>query len=255
MTTGALIFAFNNEQIDYVSMAQWSARNIERHLGIPTHIVTNEQVATTSINSRWFEDFGTTVTWHNQSRVNAYELSPWDQTLVLDADYIVASDQLKTLLHADEDFLAHRWAYDITNKDNFIEYNFFGEHRQPMWWATVMMFRRSIQARLVFESMIMIRDNWDHYKKLYKFSNRSYRNDYALSIALGIVDGHTPNHHGIPWNLASLTPEHKLIQLDQDEYRVDFLNQEQRPRWIKLKNQDFHAMGKQQLGEIIANNT
>jgi hypothetical protein len=101
----------------------------------------------------------------------------------------------------------------------------------------------------------MIRDNWDHYKKLYKFSNRSYRNDYALSIALGIVDGHMPTHHGIAWNLASLTPEHKLTQLDLDEYRVDFLTQEQRPRWIKLKNQDFHAMGKQQLGEIVANNT
>ena len=37
MTTGALIFARNNEQIDYESMARWSAKNIERHLGIPTH--------------------------------------------------------------------------------------------------------------------------------------------------------------------------------------------------------------------------
>ena len=255
MTTGALIFAFNNEQIDYVSMARWSAGNIERYLGIPTHIVTDQEVAITGTNDRWFEDFGTVVTWHNESRVNAYELSTWDQTLVLDADYVVASSQLRTVLDSNQDFLAHRWAYDITGLSNFDELNYFGDNRMPMWWATVMMFRRGDHARLIFEAMTMIRDNWAHYKKLYKNRSRSYRNDHALSIALGIVNGHTQNYPGIPWDLASLTPEHKLIQLDQDEYRVDFLNQKQRPCWIKLKNQDFHAMGKQRLGEIIANNT
>ena len=31
MTTGALIFAFNNEHVDYEAMARWSAGNIERH--------------------------------------------------------------------------------------------------------------------------------------------------------------------------------------------------------------------------------
>ena len=46
MTTGALIFARNNEQIDYEAMACWSAKNIERHLGIPTHIVTDNAVNT-----------------------------------------------------------------------------------------------------------------------------------------------------------------------------------------------------------------
>jgi hypothetical protein len=253
MTTGAVIFALNNEHIDYVSMAQWSAKNIERHLGIPTHIVTDQDVEIKNTNSRWFGDFGTTVLWHNQSRVNAYELSPWDRTLVLDADYVVASDQLKLLLDLDQDFLAHRWAHDVTSKDDFTGHNYFGNYQMPMWWATVMMFRRSDHARLIFESMTMVRDHWHHYRKLYKFSNHSYRNDYALSIALGIVNGHTLKHTGIPWSLASLTTEHKLTQLDQDEFRVDFVNSEQRPRWIKLTNQDFHAMGKQQLGAIVAN--
>ena len=147
MTTGALIFAFNNEQIDYVSMARWSAGNIERYLGIPTHIVTDQEVAITGTNDRWFEDFGTVVTWHNESRVNAYELSPWDQTLVLDADYVVASSQLRTVLDSNQDFLAHRWAYDITGLSNFDELNYFGDNRMPMWWATVMMFRRGDHAR------------------------------------------------------------------------------------------------------------
>jgi hypothetical protein len=248
MTVGAVIFARNNEQIDYVAMAKWSAKNIERHLGIPTHIVTDDAP---SDNARHFSDVGT-VTWYNHNRMDAYKLSPWDRTLVLDADYVVASDQLKSLLDADQDFLAHRWACDVTGCNDFKGLNSFGDNCMPMWWATVMMFRRSHQAELIFESMQMIRDNWNHYRALYKNSTPTYRNDHALSIALGIVNGHTLDHPGIPWALASLTPEHRLTQLDQDRYRVDFVNSENRPRWIELR-QDFHAMGKQQLGAIVAN--
>jgi hypothetical protein len=248
MTTGALIFARNNEQIDYVSMAQWSARNIERHLGIPTHIVTDDSAPAT--NARHFTDVGA-VTWHNLNRMDAYGSTPWDRTLVLDADYVVASNQLQSVLEADQDFLAHRWAYDVTGCNTFEGLNSFGNNRMPMWWATVMMFRKSKPAELIFDSMKMIRDNWTHYRKLYKNTNATYRNDHALSIALSIVNGHTLDHAGIPWALASLTPEHKLTQLGPDHYRVDFANTENKPRWIELR-QDFHAMGKQQLGAIVA---
>ena len=247
MTTGAVIFARNNEQIDYVAMARWSAKNIERHLGIPTHIVTDDAP---SDNTRHFTDVGT-VTWHNHNRMDAYRLSPWDRTLVLDADYVVASNQLQSILEVDQDFLAHRWAYDVTGCNTFEGLNSFGNNCMPMWWATVMMFRKSKQAELIFDSMQMIKDNWTHYRNLYKNSIVTYRNDHALSIALGIVNGHALDHNSIPWSLASLTPEHKLKQLSQDCYRIDFVNTENKPRWIELR-QDFHAMGKQQLGEIVA---
>lgn len=249
MTTGALIFARNNEKIDYVAMAKWSAKNIERHLGIPTHIVSDTQEPTH--NTRYFGDVGT-VNWHNLNRMDAYTASPWDQTLVLDADYVVASNQLKLLLDSGQDFLAHRWAYDVTGLDNFTGLNYFGEHNMPMWWATVIMFRKGKQSQLIFDTMRMIRDNWNHYKNLYKNASPSYRNDHAMSIALSVVDGHTVDHDGIPWPLASLTPEHKLTQLDQDSYRVDFVTADKKSRWLTIKNQDFHAMGKQQLGEIVA---
>ena len=247
MTTGALIFARNNEQIDYEAMARWSAKNIERHLGIPTHIVTDNA---SNDNTRHFTDVGN-VTWYNHNRMDAYQLTPWDRTLVLDADYVVASNQLQSILEVDQDFLAHRWAYDVTGCNNFEGLNCFGNNRMPMWWATVMMFRKSRHAELIFDSMQMIRDNWTHYRNLYKNTNTTYRNDHALSIALGIVNGHTLDYAGIPWALASLTPEHRLTQMDQDRYRVDFVNTENKSRWITL-TQDFHAMGKQQLGAIVA---
>jgi hypothetical protein len=263
MTTGALIFAFNNEQTDYLSMAAWSAKNIHRHLGIPVAVVTDyenplgdfDYVVNTQAQSggqRYFSDYDTNVTWHNTNRMDAYKLSPWDQTLVLDADYVIASDQLRTVLNSRQDFMCYRRAWDVTGLQTFEDLNYFGNHRMPMWWATVMMFRRSAGTALLFDNMQMIRDNWTHYRNLYKNSNPTYRNDHALSIALNTLNGHTLQVDGIPGTLASITPEHRLTQLDIDSYRVDFSTPDKKARWITL-TQDFHAMGKQQLGAIVAN--
>ena len=263
MTTGALIFAFNNEQTDYLSMAAWSAKNIHRHLGIPVAVVTDyenplgdfDYVINTQAHGggqRYFSDYDTNVTWHNTNRMDAYQLSPWDQTLVLDADYVIASAQLRTVLNSRQDFMCYRRAWDVTGLQTFEDLNYFGNHRMPMWWATVMMFRRSTASELLFDSMQMIRDNWTHYRNLYKNPVATYRNDHALSIALNTLNGHTLCVDEIPGTLASITPEHRLTQLDADSYRVDFLTPDKKARWITL-TQDFHAMGKQQLGAIVAN--
>jgi hypothetical protein len=262
MTTGVLIFAFNNEHIDYLAMANWSAQNIRRHLRLPVAVVTDRTVpahyrfeqivpaVATGNHTRNFDDLPESVTWYNGNRVDAYNLSPWAETLVLDADYVVATDQLKIIVNCNQDFLAHKTAYDVCGDPSFNEHNTFGQYHMPMWWATVMWFRRSQQAQLIFETMQMIRDNWDHYKALYNMGRTVYRNDFALSIALGTVNGHTLDHAYIPWNLATVTHNQKLTQLDQDRYRVDFVAPDGKPKWIQLA-QDFHAMGKGQLGAII----
>jgi hypothetical protein len=109
------------------------------------------------------------------------------------------------------------------------------------------------QAQLIFDAMAMIRNNWTHYRRLYSNNQPTYRNDHALSISLCMLNGHTIDHPIIPWNLASVTHSHKLSQISEDHYRIDFVNQEQKPRWVEVKDCDFHAMGKGHLGEIIAN--
>lgn len=266
MTTGAVIFAFDNESTDYVAMAGWSARRIRRHLNIPVAIVTDadpgdqrlsraDQVITADAASggtRWFEDYAATVSWFNAGRTDAYTLSPWDQTLVLDADYVVCGKELSTVLNSSQDFMCHRLAWDMTGQNDFDELNYFGRNRMPMWWATVMMFRRSNTAQYIFDSMNMIRDNWRHYKDLYHITGTNYRNDYALSIALGIVSGHTLQVDRIPFGLASVMPEHRLTQLDEDFFQIEYL-EDKRPKKIAWAGTSFHAMGKKHLGDIVAN--
>lgn len=266
MTTGALIFAFNNEETDYVAMAAWSAERIRKHLNIPTAVVTDvdpgdprlsgvDHIITANAASggtRWFEDYQASVTWHNAGRTDAYNLTPWHQTLVLDADYVVCSNDLKRVLEAPQDFMAFRQAYDVTDPSrDFL--STFGRNKFPMWWATVMMFRRSNTAQYIFDCMCMIRSNWQHYRELYGITEKNYRNDYALSIALGIVSGHTLIVDDIPWALASVMPESELTRY-QDS--VEFWNiryqSKGHAKVITLTGQDFHAMGKRHLEAAIA---
>lgn len=268
MTTGALIFAFNNEKTDYVAMAAWSARNIQHHLGIPTAIITDCDPADTRLSvfehvisalpatggTRYFEDYQSSVTWHNAGRTDAYSLTPWEQTLVLDADYVVASNKLKVLLSAPQDFLAHRSAFDLVRPGaSFMET--FGRNRFPMWWATVMMFRKSNTAQYIFESMTMIRQNWQHYRNLYGITEKNYRNDYALSIALGIVSGHTLQVDSIPWKLASVMPDTEVSRNvigNFEHWNLTYKDSQNKPKTISFVGQDFHAMGKSHLENVIA---
>jgi hypothetical protein len=265
MTTGALIFAFNNEQTDYLAMAEWSAGNIRRHLNIPVAVVTDcvdhernrafdrvINVAPETGGTRWFEDYAATVSWHNAGRVDAYSLTPWDRTLVLDADYVVASSDLRCLLDYDTDFMCHRTAVNVATGYPLAGLNVFGRHNMPMWWATVMMFRRSNTAQYIFDCMQMVRDNWEHYRALYGIDKSTYRNDFALSIALGIVSGHTGTVTEIPWPLLSAMPDTVLTQQDTDHYAVSYRDADNRPRFTSWCNTDFHAMGKRHLENIIA---
>lgn len=263
MTTGALIFAFNNEKIDYVTMAGWSADNIHRHLDIPVCVVTDSDIQdsrfdkiiridkTETEQQREFADIDGRVTWYNQDRVDAYHLTPWDQTLVLDADYVVASDLLRNVLNYDQAFMCHRLAWDVTTGETLDNLNQFGRNNMPMWWATVMMFRRDTTAGYIFDSMKMIRDNWAHYRDLYAIGRSKYRNDFALSISLGIVSGHTAKVDVIPHNLATLMPECLIEELETDYYHITYMKND-KPRHITLRGMDFHAMGKGHLGDIIA---
>ena len=199
--------------------------------------------------SRHFADYGTNVTWHNAGRVTAYELSPFDQTLVLDADYVVASDALLNMLKIPQQFAAFKDSLDVAN---LTDLDTFGAHRMPMWWATVMMFRRGNISQFIFDSMQMIRANWQHYRDLYGIHQSNYRNDYALSIALGLVAGAEQSVHECYGSIINVMPELKLTWVEQDHYEIEYINSEGQLKTMSWAGMDFHAMGKKHLEAIVA---
>ena len=264
MTQGALIFAFNNESTDYVAMARWSAARIRRWLDLPVAIVTDSQdpclgqefehviqADPGTGGLRRFDGIDSPVTWYNTGRPEAYDLTPWDHTLLLDADYVVASDQLKLVMSSPQDFVGMRWAVDVSGLMPAAELNTFGRHRLPQWWATVMSFRRSASAQFVFDSMKMVRANWQHYRDLYGITNALYRNDYALSIALTLVSGGSGHIAEVPWMMHTVMPGVQVQALDQDTFRVYWQDQQGRAVYADVAS-DLHVMDKRSLGALIA---
>jgi hypothetical protein len=267
MTTGALIFAFNNEKTDYVALAAWSAANIHRHLEIPVAVVTDNKhhpelaafdqvifAEPSAGGTRNFEDYQATVTWHNAGRPDAYNLTPWDNTLLLDADYIVASDQLRHTCTNGRDLQAYSRSTDVCNNQNLDQ---FGNPPMNMFWATVVQFRKCTRAQYVFDCMNMIKQNWQHYRDIYHIHSSTYRNDYSLSIAINIVNGHVPhtNNNSIAGVLVNVYPSDTLTQIHQDCYGVAWTGSNGKKHHVELTNQDLHAMGKRDLEVIVENHT
>ena len=88
-------------------MAEYTAKRIEHFLGLPVTVVTDEQ----SLPDKQTFKFNDTIiaepdatnirdkqVWINKGRYQAYEFSPYDETLLLDTDYMVNSNKLNTLL-------------------------------------------------------------------------------------------------------------------------------------------------------------
>lgn len=261
MKTGAVMMAFNNEHYNYVQLAAWNADNIRRHLKIPVCLITDEidvpdkfddviRVEKPVPGQRYFPDVKSVGSWYNSSRCEVLEMSPYDRTLLLDADYVICSTSLKWALETNKPFLCFKNAYDITTTTDFSGLNSFGAHNYPMHWATVMIFDKCQHSKFIFDSMQMIRDHWDHYRNIYKIDRPTYRNDYALSIALGIVSGHTLAIEALPYQMTSIMPEHRLSKIDDNFYKVNFMKNN-RAQHLTFYNMDFHAMGKRDLGEFV----
>jgi hypothetical protein len=263
MKKGIVIFAFNNQLVDYVKMAQWSARRIAKFLDLPTCLITNSRDLLDSSdfdkiilidpekdNNKYYQDYGSVADWFNKSRYTAYELTPYQETILLDADYVVNSNSINHLFSNNYDFFCHKNAVDISGNGGLDQANFFGDLNLPMHWATVIFFKKSKFAESIFYLMNMIKNNWTHYRNLYHISNSLYRNDFALSIALNVLNNQFGHPTFIPWNLMSVMPTHQLQQLDDVSWKIVFQHQQQN-RYVLLKDQDFHALGKQQLEGII----
>lgn len=251
MTRGVLFYAFNNETTDYEAIARWNARRVEKYLGLPSTIITDKTLADSGGQRLMHPGVDLeTVTWLNAGRHGAYEHSPYDETIVLDVDYIVNSDQLLKLFDIDKSFLIQQRVHDITNRNDFFAQTTFGELKFPQSWATVIYFKKDERAKEVFDFVRMIKENYDHYADLYKFAHRPFRNDYAFSIALTALSGHTTtDEYCIPWPLT--TSSHNVdVSVQDNQIHLEYKNNN-KPMRLTIQDQDLHVLNKHTLENLV----
>jgi hypothetical protein len=255
MTQGVLMFAFDNDWVKYTRFAAWSAKRIHRYLGLPVSLITNSTDVTDPVFDQILSQPAKANgvrqgTWYNLDRYLAGKMSPYDQTLLLDADYVVCGDQLACLFDSNQDLLAMTTAYDVTGRSDYHDLNTMGRHAMPSAWATVIYWRRSVLAQQVFNFMGMIQQNWQHYKDIYGIQERRFRNDYALAIALNTMHGHRATWPAIPWSMANVGPDCVIASRSADTFDVTYELSSKTQRRVRISAQDFHVMDKTQMEKL-----
>lgn len=220
---GIVMFAYNSDY-NYVKIANVSAALCKKWTALPVTLITDEFGAIqagehidniiiqpmTSTNKRIIrnthDSSQRTIDWKNINRASAYDLSPYEQTILIDCDYLTFSDTLYELTWTNLEFTCHKEAYDITG-NNWITGNDvrLSQYSIPMLWATVIYFTKNSFSKSVFDMMKLVEANYEYYAKVYGFRASPFRNDFALSIAYHAMSGYGLDEL-IPYRLNTLPP-------------------------------------------------
>ena len=265
-TRGVLLFAFNTDTVNYIRIAEFAAKRITNHLKLPVTLVTAAYDNKDNIFERVIiqetpqaqarvaisENIGELHQWRNFNRCDAYRLTPYDETLLLDCDYIVNSPQLLRLFESTEDIMCHSsraWIGSSSHK-SVSPVETFGETHMAMMWATVVFFRKSELAAAVFDMWTRVQANYSHYASLYRFDGRQFRNDYALTIALNTVLGHGRSRENeINWTLMNCEGDTRVTK-EGNTYRLEFVepvNGIPKNFYIQTSNMDLHILNKESI--------
>lgn len=216
MKKGILIYAHNNRSVDYALMAVISGGLAKKHLNVPASLVTDPStvewmresklldIATTVFENIIIVDRPNTdnqrrlhdgeknevVPFLNSNRFSAYELTPYDQTLLIDSDYLIFSNNLNEYWSASENVLIGESANDIYSNSRLGYHDrYISDVGVKLYWATTVMFTKNEIAKTFFDTVNLVKDNYQHFADIFRFDSRQYRNDIAFSVAKHLLDG------------------------------------------------------------------
>jgi len=250
VTKGALLLATPHDEIDYIGFAKLAAKLIEKHLGIDTYIHVGGKQEGNVRAFRWHDQSIQTVQWYNADRTLAYDISPFEQTLLIDVDYLTFNNSLLDYFDKDFEFLCYDRVFDVTNTNSFYNDMFMTKAQFPMRWATVIYFRKCSLAYEIFEQMKIIQTNWKYYADLFGFSAGKYRNDFSLSIAHQLQSGYTDTCNVFNHSLNSISTTDEIYKIEDGNLYIRYHNDDTYNA-IRVKDVNIHCMNKLNLTEKL----
>lgn len=274
MTKGVLLFAQNNSNMDYVKQAIFCAKQIKKHLGLDVTMVTDSpeylnktftfykkyinNVITiprthTNQTKRYNDGFyaSRVAPWNNFSRTSAYDLTPYDETIVMDTDFIVGNKNLLKCFEANDDFLINKKSFYVNPFFDSTTLIKVSERSIEMVWATVFYFKKTKRTEIFFDLIKHIQENYNYYRLIYQISTRNYRNDFAFAIAIHIMNGFSENNwpKELPITIHFTSDKDMLIKKDNDTYYT-LLLEEYDYIVSKLSDLNIHFINKDSLNRI-----
>jgi hypothetical protein len=235
---GIVAFAYNVDTIDYVSIAEYTLALASKQLDLPYTLITDKELKNDLYTMRNDVDTGQFIKWRNVSRHHAYELSPYEETLVIDVDYLILDSNLNKIFDVDWDYLLARKSHALVAKWP----DTMGENSLPYVWATVFAFRKTAQAKRYFDLIRRIQRNYAYYCALFNVDGRNYRNDYAFAIADIILNGYTVDKKSIPGSILAVDQSVQSVTVKDKQIVV----KDQNKSYV-LPRTNLHVMSKAYL--------
>jgi hypothetical protein len=276
MTTGCLIFAQNTVGVDYVKLALFAARRVREHLDIsvslatdsqawlefyPEHVEVFDQIIPIQGNTTQQKKFydGTlayqTAEWKNLTRNQAYDITPYDRTLVIDSDYIINSNTLVKALNNTYSFQIFSKSFDLAGWRDASSFNRINQYSVPFYWGTVFIFEKTASTRSLFDLIEYIKLNWEFFRIIYKIDSPTFRNDFAFSIAIHIMNGMTQGDFAqeLPGLMTYVLDRDILVKMNNDkmQFLVEKAHYPGEYTLVSTNNTDVHVMNKQSLSRLI----
>jgi len=197
-----------------------SARLAKKNLGIPVSLVTDPSTLEWAKTSNNYEQLVSTfdkiievdrpitdnmrrlhdgvhfknIPFVNANRANVYELTPYDQTLLMDSDFLIFSNRLSSYWDVDADVMIAKNMLDIYDQKRLGYHDkYVSDTGVHLYWATTVMFKKTPYSKMFFELVNVIRQNYQYYADLFRFDTTQYRNDISFSVAKHILDGFETN--------------------------------------------------------------
>lgn len=271
MNAGVLLFAYNNEKVDYIQQAQYLARRIGKYLNLPASLVTD---TASSFDSSMFDKViradpaqytlkkynngsvnSQSLSFKNDTRVRAYDLSPYNETLLLDTDYIISDTVLKNCFGSTYEFMIYKDAFDLAGHRNYTEFDFISETGIKFYWATCVYFKKTEKNKIFFNLLQHIQVNWQHYRQVYQIVTPVYRNDHAFSIAIHIMNGFESDNFAkkMPGTMFYTTDKDIVCSINDATFTFLLEKENRLNEYVPatISNSSVHVMNKFSLAEII----
>ena len=245
MSKGVLLFCFDTKHTRYHKILERCVRlvkkNISREITVVTNFSTYKKMSPMGfINYKFIEpELGNTKLgkeWNNVDRHMAYELSPYDTTLVMDIDYFCFTDNLKQFLSTDYDFLVPDTAYDLTGRNTFDQRKW---SMIPMVWATVLLFKKNDRVKKIFDTVKYIKQYYSYFNEMYRIYSKNLRNDYLFAMALQQINGFT-GYVKLPLALPTLPPDCEVVKITDNGIVWKYGDQ-----ISYVEDQDVHVLNKE----------
>lgn len=276
MTRGVLIFAHNNREVDYALLSLISGGLAKKHLRVPVSLATDKTTIEWCKESVIYEKMidvfdkiievekpltdnkrnlhdgaeSKSVPFVNTNRYSAWDITPYQRTLLLDSDYLVFSSKFSAFWDVDESVMIAPAMQDIYNS-NRIGYHdrYISDTGTSLYWATTVMFTKDNESKLFFDLVQYIRDNYQYYADLFRFDSRQFRNDIAFSIAKHILDGFQyTNKFNLP-PVLTIQDRDMLYDVSENEKLTFFIATDYNKNYVlsSTKGLDLHIMNKQSV--------